>query len=226
MHISLAAQEGHHHPGMPIPPVPVDLYQPGHPHLHNLPPHVNQVQPPADASVALSVSQDNVVAVRKSPAKEEMEDEEGEWNVKVGNDPPPLWGKRKACEDQNENGKRARVMFVAATFIYTRRSLIQIPQRGRQWPPPFWRNSTRRPDSSRCGSKYLGYRARVPLYRWRSPRVLRPLRRYGPDEITLQEDAGRFVGSGRFGRCHVVNLIVRTPSHVPYPVLAVYLLPT
>jgi hypothetical protein len=131
MHISLAAQEGHHHPGMPIPPVPVDLYQPGHPHLHNLPPHVNQVQPPADASVALSVSQDNVVAVRKSPAKEEMEDEEGEWNVKVGNDPPPLWGKRKACEDQNENGKRARVMFVAATFIYTRRSLIQIPQRGR-----------------------------------------------------------------------------------------------
>lgn len=111
MHMSLAAQDGHPHSGMPVPPppVPVDLYQQGHPHLHSLPSHVNQIQATADGSVGLRVSQDNIVAVRKSPAEEEMEDEEAEWEVKVGNDPLPAWGKRKASEDPAENGKRPRV---------------------------------------------------------------------------------------------------------------------
>ncbi|KAF8506938.1 hypothetical protein F5888DRAFT_1646551 [Russula emetica] len=110
MHMSLATQDGHPHSGMPVPPpVPVDLYHQGHPHLHNLPPHVNQIQATADGSVALRVGQDNIVAVRKSPAEEEMEDEEAEWEVKVGNEPPPAWGKRKAGEDPIENGKRPRV---------------------------------------------------------------------------------------------------------------------
>jgi len=59
--------------------------------------------------VDLLVSQDNVVVVRKSPAEEEMEDEEAEWEVKVGHDPPPAWGKRKIGEDPIENGKRPRV---------------------------------------------------------------------------------------------------------------------
>jgi hypothetical protein len=117
MHMSLAAQEGHP-PGLPVPPpVPVDLYQPGHPHLPNLPPHVNQIQAPANGSVGMGLSQNNVVAVRKSPAEEEMEDEEAEWDVKVGSDPPPLWAKRKAYEDSNENGKRARVMFVLHVYL-------------------------------------------------------------------------------------------------------------
>jgi hypothetical protein len=110
MHMSLATQDGHPHSGMPVPPpVPVDLYQQGHPHLHNLPPHVNQIQ-----ATGLRVSQDNmVVGVRKSPTEEEMEDEdEVEWEVKVGNDPPPAWGKRKAGEDPIENGKRPRVKCV------------------------------------------------------------------------------------------------------------------
>ncbi|KAI0304715.1 hypothetical protein BC826DRAFT_977866 [Russula brevipes] len=107
MHMSLATQDGHPHPGMPIPSVPVDLYPQGH--LHSLPPHVNQIQTTADGSVGLGVGQENVVAVRKSPAEEEMEVEEAEWEVRVGSDPPPMWGKRKGGEDPNENAKRARV---------------------------------------------------------------------------------------------------------------------
>jgi len=109
MHLSLAVQDGLPHPGIPVPPVPVDLYQQGHPHLHNLPPHLNQLQTTPDGPVGHGVRQDCVVAVRKSPAEEEMEDEEAEWEVKVGNDPPPVWGKRKAGEDPNESGKRQRV---------------------------------------------------------------------------------------------------------------------
>jgi hypothetical protein len=105
MHISLATQDGH--PQMPVPPVPVDLYQQGHHHLHNLPPP--QIQATADGSVGL---RDNVVAVRKSPAEEEMEVEETEWEVRVGSDPPPVWGKRKPGEDPIENGKRPRLKCV------------------------------------------------------------------------------------------------------------------
>ena len=117
MHMSLAAQDGHPHPGMTVPPVPVDLYPQGHPHLHNLPPHVGQLQPPTDGPVGMGVTQNNVVAVRKSPTGERMEDEEAEWDVKVGNDPPPLWAKRKVGDEEpTENGKRARVMFVPLQF--------------------------------------------------------------------------------------------------------------
>jgi len=114
MHISLATQDGHPHAGMPVsPPVPVELYLQGHPHLHNLPPHVNPIQATADGPVGLRVGQDNVVVVRKSPAEEEMEDEEPEWEVKVGHEPPPAWAaKRKAGEDPIENGKRPRVKCV------------------------------------------------------------------------------------------------------------------
>ncbi|KAH9037943.1 hypothetical protein EDB84DRAFT_1587904 [Lactarius hengduanensis] len=85
MHVSLSAQDGHPHPGIPVPPVPVDIYQhpSAHPHLH--------------------------VVVQESPAEEEMEDEEAEWEVRVGNDSPPMWGKRQAGEDPKENGKKAKV---------------------------------------------------------------------------------------------------------------------
>ena len=112
LQISLAAQDGHPHPGMPVPPVPpVELYQQGPSHLHNLPPHV-KIQAPADSPVGLRVSQDNVAAVRKSPAEEEMEDDEVEWQIRVGHDPPPAWGKRKAAEDPFENEKRPRIKCV------------------------------------------------------------------------------------------------------------------
>jgi hypothetical protein len=108
MHMSLAAQDERPHPGMLVSPVPVDPYPQGHPHLHNLPAHLSQIQAPTDGPVGL--------AVRKSADGEKMEDEEAEWDVKVGNDPPPLWGKRKIGEDPPENGKRARVMFVSPYF--------------------------------------------------------------------------------------------------------------
>ena len=105
MHMSMATQDGHPNSGMSVPPpVPVDLYQQGHPHLHSLPPHLNQIQATTDGSVGLRAE--------KGPAKEEMEDEEAEWEVKVGNDPLPAWGKRKAGEDPIENGKRPRVKCV------------------------------------------------------------------------------------------------------------------
>jgi len=105
MHVSLSAQDGHPHPGMSMPTVPIDMYQ--HPsHLHGVSHHM---QTPASSSMGLGVIQDGVVVVRESPVEEEMEDEEAEWEVRVGNDSPPLWGKRKASEDLKENGKRAKV---------------------------------------------------------------------------------------------------------------------
>ncbi len=110
MHVSLSGQDGHPYPGIPVPQVPVDIYQhpSTHPHLHGVSHHINQIQTPASSSMGLGVIQDSVVVVRESPAEEEMEDEETEWEVRVGNDPPPLWGKRKASEDPKENGKRAK----------------------------------------------------------------------------------------------------------------------
>ncbi|KAF8272888.1 hypothetical protein EI94DRAFT_1716959 [Lactarius quietus] len=55
------------------------------------------------------IQQDSVVLMRESPAEEEMEDEENEWDVRVGNEPPPTWAKRKAGEDPKENGKRVKL---------------------------------------------------------------------------------------------------------------------
>ena len=43
--------------------------------------------------------------VRKSPDEEEMEDAEDspEWAVRVGDAPPPSWGKRKASDDDEKD---------------------------------------------------------------------------------------------------------------------------
>lgn len=136
MHISLTAQDGHPHSGVPAPPVPVDIYQQTHPHLHSLPHHVNQMQPPATSSMGLGVTQNSVVAVRRSPAEEEMEDEEAEWEVKVGNDPPPLWGKRKAGEDPNENEKRARVKCALPHLFARGKTLINTSSEEKNSRPP------------------------------------------------------------------------------------------
>ncbi|KAF8807554.1 hypothetical protein BYT27DRAFT_7189632 [Phlegmacium glaucopus] len=49
--------------------------------------------------------------VRKTPDEEEMEDaeESSEWAVRVGDAPPPAWGKRKASDDdETDVNKRAR----------------------------------------------------------------------------------------------------------------------
>ena len=43
--------------------------------------------------------------VRKSPDEEEMEDGEDspEWAVRIGDAPPPSWGKRKASDDDEKD---------------------------------------------------------------------------------------------------------------------------
>jgi hypothetical protein len=60
---------------------------------------------PAPSTVPLDRS-----TVRKSPNEEEMEDaeESPEWAVRVGDAPPPAWGKRKASDDERDVNKKGR----------------------------------------------------------------------------------------------------------------------
>ena len=60
---------------------------------------------PTSSPVPLDLS-----TVRKSPNEEEMEKaEEGpEWAVRVGDAPPPAWGKRKASDDERDVNKKGR----------------------------------------------------------------------------------------------------------------------
>ena len=50
-------------------------------------------------------------AVKTSPDEEEMDEEGTEWAVRIGNAAPPAWAKRKATDDDHEDGvnKRQRV---------------------------------------------------------------------------------------------------------------------
>jgi len=53
---------------------------------------------------------------RRSPDEEEMEDGEDneEWQIRIGNEPPPTWVKRKTSDDERENPpttKRARSLY-------------------------------------------------------------------------------------------------------------------
>ena len=57
-----------------------------------------------------SVPLDNSTT-RNSPIEEELEDEE--WAVRIGNESPPTWGKRKAQdEDSDAQNKRVRLQWV------------------------------------------------------------------------------------------------------------------
>jgi hypothetical protein len=49
--------------------------------------------------------------VRRSPAEEELEDGEDseEWAVRIGNEPPPNWGKRPASEESEAQNSRKRM---------------------------------------------------------------------------------------------------------------------
>ena len=50
-------------------------------------------------------------ATRNSPIEEELEDEE--WAVRIGDESPPTWGKRKAQdEDSDAQNKRVRLQWV------------------------------------------------------------------------------------------------------------------
>ncbi|KAG5644746.1 hypothetical protein DXG03_007875 [Asterophora parasitica] len=52
----------------------------------------------------------NCESVRRSPAEEEMDEEESQWMVRIGADEPPAWAKRKSTEEpEGQHGsKRAR----------------------------------------------------------------------------------------------------------------------
>ncbi|KAF9240933.1 hypothetical protein BU15DRAFT_87494 [Melanogaster broomeanus] len=58
----------------------------------------------------------SAIPARRSPDEEEMEDGEDseEWQIRIGDQPPPQWGKRKASQDPNDEphpAKRARSIY-------------------------------------------------------------------------------------------------------------------
>jgi len=62
----------------------------------------------------------NRPAINNTPAEEEMDDTEdgSEWAVRVGNDTPPQWGKRRAEEvEEDPPIKRQRTMSVSAAVV-------------------------------------------------------------------------------------------------------------
>lgn len=81
------------------------------------------------------------VFVRNSPAEEELEDGEDseEWAVRIGNEPPPKWGKRPASEESEARNPRKRmksewvVMAVIEYHGLMDFSVIQILYKGLCW---------------------------------------------------------------------------------------------
>ncbi|KAH7921799.1 hypothetical protein BV22DRAFT_1038227 [Leucogyrophana mollusca] len=63
------------------------------------------VNPPGPLEASTSA-----IPIRRSPAEEEMEDgeESEEWVVRVSDEPPPPWGKRKASEEDEGPNKRIK----------------------------------------------------------------------------------------------------------------------
>ncbi|KAF9480076.1 hypothetical protein BDN70DRAFT_878123 [Pholiota conissans] len=97
-----------HPPQEALPPMPPAIEPP-----HSIHHAMSALQELADVGSAYSatlparstVSIDRSSA-RKSPAEEEMEDnEDPEWAIRIGNAPPPSWAKpkRKATDDSDEN---------------------------------------------------------------------------------------------------------------------------
>jgi len=72
---------------------------------HGYPPMI-PIPPPPSATLDGS-------SIRRSPAEEEMDDnEEGtDWAIRVGNAPPPNWAKRKPNDEEGneDRNKRARL---------------------------------------------------------------------------------------------------------------------
>ncbi|THH20002.1 hypothetical protein EW146_g1267 [Bondarzewia mesenterica] len=107
MHLAMPmpVQNGHHNEGLAmITPMPVGMYPhpPPHDHTRTPLPHMNHLPAPGGGPMDANVPAPGLMLIRKSPAEEEMEDDETEWAVRVGNDPPPAWGKRKSSEEREE----------------------------------------------------------------------------------------------------------------------------
>ncbi|KIM85362.1 hypothetical protein PILCRDRAFT_778079 [Piloderma croceum F 1598] len=112
---------GEHDMPMPMPVVyaiPMDAsYGPGVPHQLTygpLPPGMSlpmPAPPPNGGMHAPGGGPLDASSVRKSPAEEEMDDGEDDPDfaaVRVGNAPPPPWGKRKATEDLEDQSSNKR----------------------------------------------------------------------------------------------------------------------
>jgi hypothetical protein len=87
--------------------------QPVHPtitSLHQLTsmgnPYTGVIAPPSDIPVPADTAN-----LRASSTEEELEDDGTEWAVRIGNAPPPTWGKRKMSDhqDQDDHSKRPRL---------------------------------------------------------------------------------------------------------------------
>ncbi|KAI0322677.1 hypothetical protein OF83DRAFT_546940 [Amylostereum chailletii] len=104
---------GDHMPPMgphppPLMPVPMGMYThpaSGGPHPYPMHPHPHPHHLPVPGSMMDHIPQPNMPPSNSS----ELEEEEASWPLRVGNDPPPAWGKRKATDDTfNELGPHKR----------------------------------------------------------------------------------------------------------------------
>lgn len=106
--------------GLPMPvvyAVPMDPhYGPGAPHQLMHPPIPNGMPlplpaPPRGGSThAQGGGPFDVTSMRMSPAEEEM-DEDPDFAVRVGNAPPPQWGKRKASDEPESESSHKKTKF-------------------------------------------------------------------------------------------------------------------
>lgn len=74
-----------------------------------------------DASPVDSGPSTSRAFVRRSPAEEELEDGEDseEWAVRIGNEPPPKWGKRHASEESEAQKPRKRMKSKCVVMVVT-----------------------------------------------------------------------------------------------------------
>ena len=88
--------------------VPMDEHY-NHPEIHApIQPLPMPVPPPSSSIRAPGGGPLDPVPVRRSPAEEEMEEDPDFANVRVGIEPPPLWGKRKVSEELKSDDSRKR----------------------------------------------------------------------------------------------------------------------
>ncbi|KAI0793402.1 hypothetical protein C8Q75DRAFT_848771 [Abortiporus biennis] len=92
------------HPHPPPPGYPTVLYPP--PPSGSLPPY--RPIPPTQPSVN-GVMQNRPSGSNSSAPAQELEDDESEWQIRIGNAPPPAWAKRKGeSEEAEPSNKRKR----------------------------------------------------------------------------------------------------------------------
>jgi len=130
---------GEHDMPMPMPVVyaiPMDAsYGPGAPHQLTygpLPPGMSlpmPAPPPNGGMHAPGGGPLDASSVRKSPAEEEMDDGEDDPDfaaVRVGNAPPPPWGKRKATEDPEDQSSNKRRKSRYVHFCWLRKHWLTL----------------------------------------------------------------------------------------------------